>query len=147
MSRNGDTTKTVCVRLLCFLQCESHRHAEETVGIATLHLFEIRILIAVYYFLHHDGCSYLSIVHVGKEHFGRIHAVDHEWWQHLHFLVHKDAPSVLQRTNHLPIHLCILLEPEVGMCVNNRRPTPSPPCEGGRNYLRLYIIIIVVHIH
>ena len=74
---------------LCFLQRPGHTHAEEAVGVLSLHLGEIGVLVAVDDFLHHNGSTHLGVIHIRKEHLGGILAVNHKGWQHLALLTEE----------------------------------------------------------
>ena len=102
---------------LQLLLVPGHSHAEKALRILPLNLRKVFILATVNQLLHHHGGAHLGVIHVGEEDLGRIPAVYQEGRQHLHFLVQEDAASVLQGQDALPVHPCVLLQPQMAVCI------------------------------
>ena len=96
-------------------------HTEKPVGVALLDLRKVRVLVAVDDLMNDYCGSYLGVVHIGKEDLSAVAGICHKGRKHLDLFVHKDAPSVLQGQDAFSVHIAVLLEPEVGMGVDDGR--------------------------
>ena len=113
MTREGDTLQSSVDDSLCLVRIPGHAHTEKAVGILLLHLRQVGVLTTIYHLLYHNGGTHLRIVHVRQEHLSRVLSVNHKRRQHLHLLVHEDAPAVLQRQDTFPVDGGILFQPQM----------------------------------
>ena len=125
MGRNLDGTKAITDKCLCltdktWTKIITHTTDEETVWEATLHLHKIVVLDTVDKLLCDHSCRNLRIIHIGKEHLSRVSSVNHEWGQHLHFLVEEKRTRgiTLRSLNLQVIPRRILFQPKMRVRIN-----------------------------
>ena len=99
----------------------AHAAHEEAGGVAAGYLHEVVVLDAVDKLLGDDGGRYLGVVHVGEEDLGAVYSVDHEGGHHLAHLAHEEGAAALEGADGEAVDHGVLLEPQVGMCIDYHR--------------------------
>ena len=126
VARDGETTEPLIQQRLGLLQeavfqIVGHSEDEEAVRIFLLNLGEVVVLQAIDKLLYDDGCRHLGIVHVREKHLGRVTSVDDEWRHHLHLFAQEERTPVPKGTDGFPVPLGVLPEPQMAMCIYDRK--------------------------
>ena len=116
VARNGKTTKAIVKKTNGFgieaiLQPVRHTIDEEALRPRAGDSGEIVILQTVDKLLHNHSSCHLSVVHIGKEHFCGVTAVNHKGREHLHLLAKEQRAPVRQRPDGQSVPRRILSQP------------------------------------